>query len=158
MLKKSILLFKMVIVCFAISSLSLFFGTFADFDRFGFPRTLAYIIATVFWLFLALGYYLFYRVSQRRIAYEKKHNKADYIRRQKHPGIITFFSNKWASLADLSAAVFTLWMLIILFVPTCPKFVIFFVVAAFTFTVQLHAALNGINFKYILYISKKRGE
>ena len=155
LLNKDIFLMRTALISLTVSSLSLLLGIFADFEGYGFQAALGYIAGALFWLFLAGGYWLLFKLSKRRKEFEKDNPDAPYIKRQKRPGILTFFSNRWAALADLVLPISFIILLLILFIPL-GKVVTFIAASAFALSAHMHSVLNGINFKYILYISKKK--
>lgn len=156
LVQKDVFLMKTTLTLLTISSLSLLLGIFADFNGSGFQKALAYFAGAIFWLCMLFAYLTLRSLSQRRKKYEQKHTDASYIKRQKYPGALTFFSNKWAAIADLILLIFAILILIILFVPSPSTVLTFIIAAIFACALQMHAVLNGINFKYILFISKKK--
>ena len=146
---------KTTLTALTISSLSLLFGIFVDFDGYGFPRALGYIIGAVFWLFEIIGWLAFFKLSKRRKEYEKDNPDASYLKRRRRPGILTFFANKRAAIVDLVLPISLIMMVLVLFIPL-GQTVTFIVAAVFSFASQMHCILNGINFKYIQFISQRK--
>ena len=154
---------KMVLSFLSVSSLSLMLATVADFKGDTFKIILAYFTGAVFWLFLILGYVIFFVLSRHRKTYEKtKENRSDRTDRRREsenktgkkslPGILRFFSNRYAVVADVVMAI----SIILLVIPSNSQNVTIIIVSILVLSVHFHGILNGINFEYIRELSNKK--
>lgn len=159
-MKKDIILMKLVVLFLAISSFSLILVPFSDYDGSAFNVVTAIIAGVLFWLFLILGYLVFAGIAKHRKVYEKKatsSNKGRLSRadNKKKPGIVCFFSNKFAMIADIVLiASFILTLVMVLFIPQTPQVIQIILISLLLFSLHMHCVLNGINFRYIRERSK----
>lgn len=103
------------------------------------------LIATgiVFWLSLVTAYALFIFVNFRRKQFLKKQNKE----KKNAVGLIRFFSNTPAKIADI-ATVAGLLLFLVFSILTDSYFIyVFLAITVFAF--QMHCVLNGENYLYI---------
>ena len=160
-MKNDKILMKIVYCLLAVSSLSLMLATVADFKGEPFKVFLAYATGVIFWLFLILGYVVFYKINKHRKEYEKTQvRESDRETRRKNretnkkPGIICFFSNKYAVIADIVMVVSLVLSLVFLFVPSLSQNAAIIFVSILVLSIHMHGILNGVNFRYISKISK----
>ncbi len=154
---------KRTILFLLISSLMLLCSLFVDTEN-ATVRALTYIGGLLFWIFLLVGYFMFYRFSRFRKTQQKNNRSV----KQTLPGIIVFFSNPQAKKADIImilALVISVVMMIIKQVikgsdPTFNNFLFEFIsvlsFAVFIFAAQLHAILNGVNYRYYLSLTETK--
>lgn len=161
-MKKDVVLMKSVFLMLFISSLSLMLATVADFRGSGIQVFLAYFTGIVFWLFLILGYVLFFQVSKHRKEYERTRSaEADGEGRRrsreykKTPGIICFFSNRYAVVADIAMIIFFILSLVFLLIPSLSQNAAIIFISLFILSLHMHGILNGVNYRYIRSVSKK---
>lgn len=157
-MKKDIRLMRISVILLLISSFSILLVMFASFDGTTFQKILAYLTGVSFWLFLILGYVAFYQVSKHRKVYEKKNPSPAYRKAQKRPGILTFFSDRMAMSMDVIMIISLILSLLFLFIPSLNQNIAIVFIAILIFSIHMHSILNGINYKYTLYLSKKKGE
>lgn len=155
---------KRTILFLLISSLTLLFSLFTDTEN-SVLRAATYIGGLLFWIFLLLGYLMFYKFSQFR----KKQQKNNRSVKNK-PGIIVFFSNPTAKKADIVmilSLVISVGMMIVKQIikgndPTFNSFVFECIsvlsFAVFVFAAQMHAILNGVNYRFYLTLLKTSGK
>ncbi len=148
---------KRTIIFLLISSVALLCAVFDNVDN-GVAKSISFIGGMLFFLFLLLGYLMFYRFSQFR----KQNTDRDKVNKGK-PGIIVFFSNPQAKKADfamITSFIISLVTLIIGQVNGDIHAIFLFNLisvlssAVFIFAIQMHAILNGVNYRY--YLSLKR--
>ncbi len=151
-LKKDIQLMRTVIVCIALSSLSLLLATFVNSDG---VSALTVISGIIFWGGLIVGYIQLFIISKHRKAYEKNAHHIEK-RVKSRPGIITFFSGPAATVADLAMILFFLLTMVFAFIPGFSQTVLLIFIAVLVFAVQMHCILNGVNFKYIKRLAKSK--
>lgn len=152
--------FKRTVLFLLISSALLLCAVFVDVDN-ATVKLLTNLGALLCWLFLILAYVMFYRFSKFRKAHEPN-GFADGQR----PGIIVFFSNPEAKKADIvmivsfviSVALTLIKQIILGHDPTFKSYLFETVsvvsFAVFIFALQMHAILNGVNYKYYLTLSE----
>lgn len=151
---------KLVVLFLAISSFSLVLVPFSDYEGNTINAVTAIIAGVLFWLFLILGYLVFSRIAKHRRLYEKKATSSDNGRfsradNKKKPGIICFFSNIFALVADIVLILsFILTLVIIIFIPTTSLVIQIILISLLLFSLHMHCVLNGINFRYIRELSK----
>lgn len=104
------------------------------------------LIATgvMFWLFLALAYFLLGFVDINRRKFLKQHKKAE---KKRLPGILRLFSNPAAKCADIVSVVSLVLLVILSFITD--NFANYILLAVFAFSFQMHCVLNGENCLYI---------
>lgn len=148
---------KRTILFLLISSAALLCAVFDNVDN-GVAKSVSFIGGLLFFLFLLLGYFMFYRFSQFR-----KQNTDCAKATKGKPGIIVFFSNPPAKKADIAmiiSLVISMVTLIMGQVNTAIHANILFNVisvlssAVFIFTIQMHAILNGVNYRYYMELNK----
>ena len=167
-LKQDVKLMKFVIAALALSSFSLIFTIFGDYNGNTLNVIVAVTVGVVFWLFLILGYVVFSRIAVHRKQYEKTQNISrsdnDKPRKddnKKKPGIICFFSNPYAVAADIALLVSLAVNVIFLFIPSVNQVAETIFIAILVFSLHMHCILNGVNFKYTYDLSnskQKKGE
>ena len=103
------------------------------------------LIATgiVFWFSLMMAYALFTFVNFRRRRFQKKKNKGS----KRAVGLIRFFSNTPAKIADIAMVVS--FLLFLLFSIFTDSYFIYIFLAITVFAFQMHCVLNGENYLYI---------
>ena len=117
------------------------------------------VVSAFFWLFLVLGYVSFYQVSALRKKQEKK--KGFVPDKKRKAGIVVFFSNRYAKIADILMLLLFVGMIVfyILFISgiqgSFVEIAAMLFITTFLFSVQMHCILNGINFQYILQTEEK---
>ena len=140
-----------------VSSLMLLCAVFDSVDN-ALAKSLSFIGGLLFFLFLLLGYVMFYRFSQAR-----KQNSNHTAKQNGKPGIIVFFSQPLAKKVDIVmiiSFVISLVMLIVGQVNNAIHGNFFFNLISvlssvvFIFTVQMHAILNGVNYRYYMDLNK----
>lgn len=163
-LKKDVQLLKAATALLAVSSFSLML-TLIDFGANGAMSTVVPIVTGVsFWLFLMIGYIVFFQISKGRAAFEKAQAASGRTPRRrrtaykKKPGIICFFSNPPAVCADLLTAVLLIIFVAFLFIPNPNQFFHIFLISCLVLSFHMHCILNGINFKYIYTVQKHQKE
>ena len=139
-----------------ISSFSLIFSIFGNYDTTTFKKIMAITGAVLFWLCLMVGYVIFSLISERRKAYERKHRERGIrpVKKGK-PGILCFFSNKYAMIADITMVASFIVTLVFLFAPSLNQNIAVIFVSVLVFAIHMHGILNGVNFKYIESLNRK---
>lgn len=149
-------LMMLSIIMLAISSFSLLLISVSDYAGNAFNVFMAVLTGILFWLFLILGYVLLAVVSHHRKAYEHEHRTAKRSNNKKKPGAFCFFSNKYATIADIAMVILFIVLIVIMIIPSKTETLKLIVVPTFIFSVHMHGILNGVNLKYINQLSQKR--
>ena len=150
-MKKDLQLFKLVSGALFVSSFSVLFSIFSDFEGNAFNKISGYMGAILFWLFLIVGYMFFYIISKNRKTYERQNRVSGTrpVKTKSRNGMFCFFSNKYAVIADIVMVVSLIATLVFMFIPTLNQNVAVVFVAILIFSLHMHAILNGVNFRYI---------
>lgn len=162
--------FRAVLVLLTLSPIALFMYFFLNFDgnitmsvdensllrieREPVNIPLICITVIIFWVCMIAGYVLLAKINKSRKS--KIKNKQTF--KKTKPGIICFFSNRFALVFDLMMGISFVLMIIFSIVPVlnCAVIETF---AVFLFSLHMHSVFNGVNYKYIKSISdKKEGE
>lgn len=145
-------LMKGALISLSVSPLSILLTFWGDYSGTILNVILAYLVGVLFWVGLIVGIVLLLVIN--------KHRKADesFRVKKKLPGIISFFSNQYAIVADVVTAISLIFLLVFLFVPWFNQGVTVALIAIFLFAFNMHCVLNGMNFKYIQYLIKRRAE
>ena len=156
-MKKEIQYMKRAILFLLISSLALLCAVFDSVDN-GAAKSISFIGGLLFFLFLLLGYFMFYRFSKFR-----KENTERAEKTNGKPGIIVFFSNPQAKKADIAMIISFVISIATLIMgqvnPVLHASIPFNLIsvlssAVLIFTIQMHAILNGVNYRYYLTLIK----
>ena len=141
---------KRTVLFLLISSLALLCAVFDSVDN-GAAKSISFIGGLLFFLFLLLGYFMFYRFTQFR--------KQNSDPQKGKPGIIVFFSNPQAKTADIVMIISFIISMITLIMGQVNGAIhanfLFNLIsvlssAVFIFAIQMHAILNGVNYRYYL--------
>lgn len=139
---------KAIIISLFTSSFSLILSYFGDYQGNIINVIMAYAVGVLFWLGLIIGYVLLFILS--------KHRKAKTKPKKSKPGIIVFFSNKPAKIADLTMVGSLILTLVFTFIPFLSFGIEIVFLAILVFSIHMHCLFNGVNFKYINSIINKR--
>ncbi len=101
-------------------------------------RVISYLASLAFWISLCAAWII-------KLVLYKKIKPANH-EKKKH-AFITFFSNRYAKIADISTVVLLI-ALVIAWIAKAPKTGVF-ITSLFIFAFQMHIALNGRVYKYI---------
>lgn len=159
-MSKEVKYMKRTILFLLISSSTLLCAVFDSVDNSP-AKAVSFIGGLLFFLFLLLGYFMFYRFSQ----YRKQQKNNCSVKQKAKPGIIVFFSNPLAKKADIVmiiSFVISISMLLIghfneaLHGSFVFDFLSVLSSAVFIFTAQMHAIMNGVNYQYYLSLGKTK--
>lgn len=156
-MKKDIFLFKLSFSLFIISAISIllsFFGSYKD----GNAAEVFFAVLTgiLFWGGLAAAIVALLILNSHRKSFEHKHRE-----RNKNTfsiGIITFFSNGAAKIADVIMIALIIIFAAIMFILAVGMSVKIIVFAPMLASIYAHSMLNGMNYKYILKLNKRSVE
>lgn len=139
--------FKAVIILLAISSLSVVLTLCASYTLNWFTIAIAYALPFIFWGCMCWGYkILLFDINKIRRKAQGEIKKKNYIHL---PGIICFFSNKYAKIADITMIVSFVVSLILYNINILNGILFVITVPIFLFSIQMHCILNGVNYEYI---------
>ena len=102
-------------------------------------KVLSYIASVLFWVSLIAAWII------KLILYKNIKQKDSSGGK---PAVITFFSNRFAIIADVSSAILLI-ALIITAAVKAPVIIVLIIISLFIFAFQMHIALNGRVYKYI---------
>lgn len=118
-------------------------------------KTLAYIIAFLFWISIIFEIVLV-RLSDKE---RRKSGKRFYIRRkinQSPIGMFSFFKNKEAIVVDIIFIISIVSIVIIICMHAKASWIIISVVSIFILSFNLHCILNGRNYRYLKELKNKK--
>ena len=153
-MKSDINKFIAVLILLIISPLSLLILPFLSFEGDSVNIPLICITEVIFWGFMIAGYVLLAMINKSR----KSKIRGKQAIKMTNPGVICFFSNRFAIVFDMIMALsFVLTIIFWIFpVLNCAVIETF---AVFLLSLHMHSIFNGVNYKYIKSISdKKEGE
>lgn len=135
-------LMKLVFVLLFISSFSLILVLFGDYEGELINKICAYLVGICFWGGLIAGYILFGVINSKR---KKKKESA-----KKRPGVICFFSNKYAKVFDILFVISLILSVVFMFIPALNQgIVLVLFISVCVFSLHMHSILNGVNYEYI---------
>jgi hypothetical protein len=148
---------KVTIASLFISSFSILLSFFADYNGNAFSVTMAVLTGVLFWLGLIAGYILLALINSHRKKFESnsKVSVSKKSKSKRKPAFITFFSNKYALVADFALILFFILTLVFMFIPVLNQSIALISIAFFLFSLHMHGIFNGINFEYIISINLK---
>ncbi|MCM1115505.1 MAG: hypothetical protein NC397_08435 [Clostridium sp.] len=140
MSKSRLIIINLVsVILMAIGSFSLMLSLVVDFKADGIKSLLSYIAAAVFWVSIVVGWIL----QVASYLFVKKNINFRCL-----PGIIKFFSNKLALIADVAMFAAFIVCIICLLCNVAVWLQLLFI-SLFVFAFQMHIVMNSKNFKYI---------
>lgn len=108
---------------------------------------LMYLPGTAFWVGMIGTIYMTIKINRSRKSSSRFNEQ---FGDQKQFGLIRFFQNTEAMIADIIMIV-SMIGIVIAEICACPLLVTFVFLAVFVFTFGMHCMLNGINYKYLKY-------
>lgn len=150
-MNRDILLFRISCISFGVSAFSFVLSFLGDYRGNAISVVFAVIIGVLFWLGLIAGAAFLFIINKHR----KKAGGKKTANRKKHIGAITFFSNRYAMIADIAMAVFLVLTILLGFIPGVAREFAMVSLSFFIFAVYMHCVLNGINYKYINSIKEE---
>lgn len=140
---------------FLASSLSLIFVLLIDLDGEILDRIFSYMVAAIFWLGILIGIvFLGFAIKQKNILIKKLKKNINRIPVFKNIGIISFFRNKFASVADVFLVLMIILLIVLVIFKVNIEWLIILNVVFLYFSVILHSFFNGKNYRYIKYFEK----
>lgn len=150
-MKSDIKCFKASLAMLTLSVLSLIISFFIKLDGSVGDIVLICIGEALFWGLMAAGYVMLAKVNKSR----KSKLKDNKNKKKYKPGIICFFSNKYAIVADITMGFAFIMTIIFRIFPVLNEvlFVVFAMILILA--INMHCIFNGVNFKYIKSVSEK---
>lgn len=127
----------MSIICFSASSIMIALFYFIDIQNNFFFKFLGYFLPALFWVCIACA--VVFQILLR----------TKYKVSGKKFGLITFFKNKFAIIADI-IMILSLIVTVIIVIMNATSFISFIVIAILLFSFEMHCILNGKYFNYLL--------
>ncbi len=137
-----------IIACLFVSSFSIFLVFAGDYQGELINKICAYAMGIAFWLGLLVGYAVF-------IVFNKKRKQDTDTKMKQRPGIVCFFSNRYATFFDVLLAISLIVTIVCLIVPSY-EVIMITALSLCLFSFHMHSILNGINFKYLTEVQKER--
>lgn len=106
-----------------------------------------YCSGAAFWVGLLGTIYMVLKINRVR---KGNHRFNEFFGNRKQLGLIHFFQNTKAMIADM-AMIVSIIALVIAVLCRANLQVIYFIISMFVFTFGMHCMLNGMNYKYINY-------
>ncbi len=160
LLNSSLPKFSRIILSLAVVNSIFILSTIAvNLDTSEFETNLIYIIASGFWLSLILEIILVVLTTFKRKELEEKGYKAKSLR-DAQAGIVSFFKNFEASIADVILFICAISTVVIVRSQTNTQAIIIVDFSLLFLTFNLHCILNGKNYRYIKSLNqyKKRSK
>lgn len=132
------------VFCLQAASLAVIFSVFADYRSTGFQKIYSICISLLFWGGLAAGYILL-------VLFYSKNRKE---KQKGLPGILKFFSNRYAAAADTGFFICILLLVIFSLIKFEQAWVYSVLLGGLFFSFHMHCILNG---KTAVLYFKKRG-
>lgn len=149
---------RMTLLIMCIQFLMLFLIPVVNVYGTDFQRISSYIVATIFWSCLVIIIVLIFKTSGKRRLLEKNIENIR-LKRKYRLGIISFFKNQEAMIADLILFVSFVFSIVLIAFEINVDWLVYIMISLFFFTFNLHCLLNGKNYRYLkLYKKIQEGE
>lgn len=119
-----------------------------DLDGSSARRIGAYILATLFWICIIIEGVFVYRATQERKWMEQKCFRSRALK-YSQPGVISFFRNIEASIADVMLFVSAILVVILAWTQIKTVWMIMVGISILFLSFNLHCILNGKNYRYL---------
>lgn len=147
-MKKEIKLFKIVIALLFIASLGICLISFMDEYGNAFQVALQYATGPlIFGGFISA--YVVFAIINSRVAPKIRSSKIKRKKGIRSIGLLNFFSNGYAMIFDVLMALSFILGIVFFFVPKLGSVLWSVFAGIFFFSLNMHAILNGVNFRYI---------
>ncbi|MGN0449497.1 MAG: hypothetical protein ACI4G0_03960 [Ruminococcus sp.] len=144
-IKKQKNMFWISTLGFFVMSLSLLF-MYQDILYIGMPIR-EVIASIVFWVMLLIGILvqIMLYISMRESI------KSDFATKKRKIGLICFFSNRYAAVADLLMIVSMIILIISFILTDASNYFNYIILSVFVFSFSMHCVLNGRKFYYMIH-------
>lgn len=140
---------------FLASPLSLILVLFIDLDGGILDRVLSYMIAGIFWLGIIAGVlFLTLTIKEKNYAVKKIKKRGNRVRKFKNIGIISFFRNNIASVADIFLLLMIILLIVLIIFKVNIEWLVILNIVFLYLSIILHSFFNGKNYRYIKYFEK----
>ena len=113
------------------------------------------MIAGIFWLGILVGVlFLILTIKQKNFVIKKLKQHGNRIRRFKNIGIISFFRNNIASVADIFLILMIILLIVLMIFKVNIEWLVILNIVFLYLSIILHSFLNGKNYRYIKYFEK----
>lgn len=136
-------IFLLMIGLYSLAPLSFFTMPFADFEKEGIQRIMAYMSGGLFWFGAIFGSVCLtaLNIIRKKECHGKKINGV--------PGIFRFFSCKQGKIMDMLFGIFLLISIMFTAIKAVPQAISLISYGIMLFFGIMHSAFNGKNFKYL---------
>lgn len=107
----------------------------------------AYLLAASFWVCTVLEVFFTFRCKRERLHLEKKHYRSRWMRYM-YPGVISFFKNFEATVADIVLFVAAILTVIFIWIRLSSALISIGCMAILFLSFNMHCLLNGKNYRY----------
>lgn len=145
------------LICPMVGCISLYFVPLVNFNGKPMQAISAYLIALLFWGSIIAEIVFSRRCRKTRRAMEYRLFKYKPLR-YSYPGVISFFKNREATVADISLFVSAIFVAALLWLRVKVGWMILFGISLFFLSFSLHCLLNGRNYRYYKAYAKSREE
>lgn len=145
------------LVCPFIGCISLYFVPFVDVTGNSLQTVGAYSIALIFWGSIIIEIFFSYQCTKTRKAMEDRlfMLKSPHY---SHPGVISFFKNREAFIADIILFASAILVAALLWRQAKTGWMILVGVSLFLLSFNMHCLLNGRNYRYYKALKDKSRE
>lgn len=123
---------------FVLSSVSFMLFYFVDYQKNNFAKALGYLLPAIFWLGLIIAVIMQILISSK-LKMEITKNRI---------GVVSFFQNRYAAIFD-GLMIVSFIITAILLIKHTNSFIVFFIIALFVISFEMHCILNGKYFNAI---------
>lgn len=107
----------------------------------------ALLLAAIFWLCIMLEIFFTFRCKRERVRLEKEHYRSRWMRHML-PGVISFFKNLEATVADIILVITVISTVIVILSRVSSGFISIGSIAILFLSFNMHCLLNGKNYRY----------
>lgn len=151
--------FCMSIIFSFIMSISILFIPITDVFSENVGKIMFYVIGVVFWLSLVVSQVFFWIANRERRLLANKLSKKEIEKlNTNRVGLFETFQNRKATIADSIAILSLLLVAVALIFKIKNEWIILISVSLLIFSFNMHCIFNGVNYRYIHYISKLQKE
>lgn len=153
-MEKKLKLLVCLMICLAcLQCLLIFTIPFVSVEGNSIQRIMAYVVAMFFWLAVISEIIIARQSSKIRAKMERRIYRNKQIRLSS-VGILSFFKNKEAMMADVLLFVSVVVLGIVIWAKIVTTWIIICVVSILILSFNMHCILNGRNYRYIKALNK----
>lgn len=141
--------FYISLVSLGVSALSLLFIPLVNLNGSGATKFFAYVIGAVFWIGLIIEQIFIWKINSNRHLLENRIRRNGGRTLKGKIGVVSFFRNKEAFIADIVLFVSAIAVAVISIFKIKVEWLLIICVVILFVSFNLHCILNGINYSYI---------